>query len=116
MSLSSKGQVTAAGARWGAPALLLAIAGLQGCGSGADTRTNGPPAGNPTPTPAWGLDERPQNSTCVAWERPAAGSSISLSQFTSLSFSSPIAMLQAPGDASRWFVVEQGGAVRKFNV
>src|SRR5690606_25497002 len=30
------------------------------------------------------------------------------------SFSSPIAMLQAPGDVSRWFVVEQDGVVRAF--
>jgi uncharacterized repeat protein (TIGR03806 family) len=117
MSLISTGHVGAAGARWAAPALLLAIAGLQSCGSGENTRPNAPPTGNPTPTPpAWGLDERPQNSTCVAWARPTVGSSISLSQFTSLSFSSPVAMLQAPGDASRWFVVEQGGAVRKFDV
>jgi uncharacterized repeat protein (TIGR03806 family) len=118
MSLISTGQVsTTGGARWAAPALLLAIAGLQGCSSGADTRTNAPPPPNPPVTPpAWGLDERPQNSTCLAWPRPTAGSSISLSQFTSLSFSSPVAMLQAPDDASRWFVLEQGGAVRKFDV
>jgi hypothetical protein len=32
----------------------------------------------------------------------------------SLSFASPVAMLQAPNDASRWFVVEQGGKVRAF--
>ena len=29
-------------------------------------------------------------------------------------FSAPVALLQAPGDASRWFVVEQGGRVRVF--
>jgi len=34
--------------------------------------------------------------------------------FPALSFSAPVAMLQAPGDPSRWFVVEQGGAVRVF--
>jgi uncharacterized repeat protein (TIGR03806 family) len=108
-------------ASWAVPAVLLSILGLllglQGCSSGADTRGNAPPAGNPAgPTPTFGLDQRPQNATCHAWPRPAASSSISLSQYTSLSFATPIAMLQAPGDASRWFIVEQAGAVRKFDV
>jgi glucose/arabinose dehydrogenase len=35
--------------------------------------------------------------------------------FPNLSFSSPVAMLQAPNDATRWFVVEQGGVVRVFD-
>jgi glucose/arabinose dehydrogenase len=36
--------------------------------------------------------------------------------FTSLNpvFAQPVAMLQAPGDASRWFVIEQAGRVRVF--
>ena len=34
--------------------------------------------------------------------------------FPNLSFANPVAMLQAPGDDSRWFVVEQGGVVRVF--
>ncbi|MEX1994861.1 MAG: PQQ-dependent sugar dehydrogenase [Steroidobacteraceae bacterium] len=36
--------------------------------------------------------------------------------FASLpAFSSPVALLQAPGDASRWFVVQQGGRIRVFD-
>jgi len=35
--------------------------------------------------------------------------------FPSLGFTAPIAMLQAPNDATRWFVVEQGGRVRVFD-
>jgi glucose/arabinose dehydrogenase len=35
--------------------------------------------------------------------------------FPNLSFTQPVAMLQAPGDALRWFVVEQGGRVRVFD-
>jgi glucose/arabinose dehydrogenase len=35
--------------------------------------------------------------------------------FQNLSFTQPVAMLQAPGDPSRWFVVEQGGIVRVFD-
>src|ERR1043165_984266 len=32
--------------------------------------------------------------------------------FPALTFSAPVAMLQAPNDTSRWFVVEQGGVAR----
>ena len=35
--------------------------------------------------------------------------------FPNLSFGSPVAMLQAPHDDSRWFVVEQAGQVRVFD-
>jgi glucose/arabinose dehydrogenase len=34
--------------------------------------------------------------------------------FPLLSFTAPVAMLQAPADNSRWFVVEQAGRVRSF--
>ena len=34
--------------------------------------------------------------------------------FPNVTFSAPLAMLQAPGDDSRWFVVEQGGKVLAF--
>jgi glucose/arabinose dehydrogenase len=34
--------------------------------------------------------------------------------FPNVTFNAPLAMLQAPGDDSRWFVVEQGGSVRTF--
>jgi len=34
--------------------------------------------------------------------------------FPNLSFSSPIAMKQAPNEPSRWFLVEQGGRIRAF--
>ena len=62
-----------------------------------------------------GLDTRPSNATCTAWPRPTAGASIALSNYTSLTFSSPIAMLQAPNDDSRWFVVQQNGLVLQFS-
>jgi glucose/arabinose dehydrogenase len=35
--------------------------------------------------------------------------------FAGLSFNSPVAMLQAPGDSTRWFIVEQPGRVRAFD-
>jgi len=34
--------------------------------------------------------------------------------FANFSFASPVAMKQAPNDASRWFVIEQGGRIRAF--
>jgi glucose/arabinose dehydrogenase len=34
--------------------------------------------------------------------------------FTALSFTRPVAMVQVPGDASRWFMVEQAGVIRVF--
>jgi uncharacterized repeat protein (TIGR03806 family) len=73
-------------------------------------------ATTPGTAPTTGLDARPSNTTCLAWERPTAGSGISLAPYTSFSFSAPVAMLQAPNDSSRWFVVEQAGAVRQFAV
>ena len=35
--------------------------------------------------------------------------------FPALTFAQPVAMLQAPNDTSRWFVVEQAGVVRVFD-
>ncbi|MDH5515991.1 MAG: PQQ-dependent sugar dehydrogenase, partial [Gammaproteobacteria bacterium] len=34
--------------------------------------------------------------------------------FPNLTFSQPVAMLQAPGDDARWFVVQQDGIIRTF--
>lgn len=68
-----------------------------------------PPAGTS------GLDARPSNTTCLAWDRPATGA-ITLQPFTSLSFNSAVALLQAPADNSSWYVVEQGGIVKRFTV
>jgi glucose/arabinose dehydrogenase len=35
--------------------------------------------------------------------------------FDQLSFTAPVLLLQAPGDATRWFVVEQAGVIRVFD-
>ncbi len=68
-------------------------------------------------TPIVGLDRRPDNPSCVAGERPAQVVTLATERaFPSLpAFSSAVLMLQAPGDAARWFVVEQGGTVRVFD-
>jgi uncharacterized repeat protein (TIGR03806 family) len=71
-----------------------------------------PDGGVPSP---FGLDERPTNTTCLAPPRPTIETTVALTPvYAALSFNKPVLLLQAPGDASRWFVVEQGGAVRTF--
>jgi uncharacterized repeat protein (TIGR03806 family) len=64
-----------------------------------------------------GLDARPDNTTCVAGDRPAQDVTLGTERaFASLpAFSNPILLLQGPADATRWFVVEQGGIVRVFD-
>jgi glucose/arabinose dehydrogenase len=71
--------------------VLLALAACGGGGGDAS------PAPAPTPTPA--------PNVMLATVRA----------FPSLTFSSPVAMMQAPGSATRWFVVEQAGVVRVFD-
>src|SRR5688500_19558882 len=78
--------------------LVLAAAslGIVGCGGGGNIPTPTPPPPPPPPPPP-----------ChTGLETPRA--------FANLSFSSPTAMLQAPNDASKGFVVEQGRGVRTF--
>lgn len=73
--------------------VLLGMTGLTACGGGGGGNppvVTNPPPGNTTPT---------------VTTQPA---------FTALSFSQPVALLQAPGDSSRWFVLEKAGLVRVF--
>ncbi|MFO1407420.1 MAG: PQQ-dependent sugar dehydrogenase [Steroidobacteraceae bacterium] len=65
---------------------------------------------------ASGLDTRPDNTTCVAGERPSQSVALATQRaFPSLPFlASPVLAVQAPGNGSRWFVVEQAGVVRAF--
>ena len=99
--------------------LILSVATLVGCSSpspdgGVDP--NPPPPPPPPPTGTIGLNERPSNTTCLAGEAPATQVTLGLQRaFPNLTFSDPILMLQAPGSAARWFVVEQPGRVRVFN-
>jgi uncharacterized repeat protein (TIGR03806 family) len=68
--------------------------------------------------PPVGLSQRPSNTTCIAPPRPTAGASVSTEDPfpASTGFSSITKILQAPGDGSRWFVLQQGGVVRVFDV
>jgi uncharacterized repeat protein (TIGR03806 family) len=95
--------------------LLIAIGLLlHGChhGGGSASSNNSPPS-----TPPVGLDARPSNTMCVAPSKSSStsGSTIALQRvFSGVALSQPLAMLQAPGDDTRWFVLEKTGAVRVF--
>jgi uncharacterized repeat protein (TIGR03806 family) len=63
-----------------------------------------------------GLDARPSNLTCIAPDRPIVNTSISTQNaFPSLPrLSQPVGLMQAPGDSSQWYVIEQAGRVLRF--
>jgi uncharacterized repeat protein (TIGR03806 family) len=85
-----------------------AAGNLSSASGAGSARTQAPPANQ------GGLDTRPPNTSCFAWERPTAGSTISLSQFTNLTFNMPVKMLQAPNSSQHWYVLQQLGVVRRF--
>ncbi len=88
------------------------VSTLLSCGGGGGGNGNPPPP----PPPGSGLDARPNNFSCVAPPRTGGNSTISTPRaFPALTFAAPVAMLQAPVDASRWFVVQQEGTVRVFD-
>jgi glucose/arabinose dehydrogenase len=77
----------------------LVILLLSSCGGGSGSASVAPPPAPPPPPPP-----------------PPAGS-ITVSTnpvFSLVTMQAPVAMMQAPGDTSRWFVVEQQGIVRIF--
>ena len=97
---------------------LMVCAGLQSCGGGGGGAVSPTPTPTPTPTPSpspGGLDARPSNTTCLATVQPGFGVSVSSTRvFPNLSFDSPTLMLQAPGDDTRWYVLQKNGLVLAF--
>lgn len=77
----------------------------------APARTTTPPE----TTAIIDLDSRPTNASCVASPPSATSTQVSLERFTNLEFVTPVGMLQAPGDSSRWFVLQQDGLVAQFS-
>jgi uncharacterized repeat protein (TIGR03806 family) len=68
----------------------------------------------PVPAP-FGLDTRPANTTCIASDRPVVDTGVALQrQWRNITFTTPIYLVQAPGDDTQWYVVEKGGTIRKF--
>jgi glucose/arabinose dehydrogenase len=74
---------------------VIALIFLGSCGGGSSAVSGSPSPPPPPPPPA---------AITVTTERV----------FEQVSIQAPVAMLQAPGDTSRWFVVEQQGIVRVF--
>lgn len=65
----------------------------------------------------WGLDQRPENLTCVAPDRPPSTVDIASQRvFENLSFAdlNPISMSQPPGDPSRWIIAGRQGKIFSF--
>ena len=67
---------------------------------------------------AVGIDQRPANTSCVAPARPAGGASVTTEDpFAAFpGFGGITKIVQAPGDSSRWFVVQKLGRIRVFDV
>lgn len=100
-----------------APVWILSLAlAAGGCGSSSSGDDGEPPS---RPEPSAGLDMRPANAACVAPSlgTDGGGAEVELEDaFPELpDLTRPVALLQAPGDTSRWFVVEQPGTVRVFD-
>ncbi|MGH8167693.1 MAG: PQQ-dependent sugar dehydrogenase, partial [Woeseiaceae bacterium] len=74
------------------PIAALVLLALAACGGGSDSFEPPPDEEPPPEPPSIGVDR----------------------VFTQLAFDQPLAMLQPPGDATRWFVVEKAGIVREF--
>src|SRR5262245_16521907 len=94
---------------------------IAGCGGGGGGARDTTP---PTAGQSSGLDARPDNATCIAPERATGSVTLGTQRvFPNITFKdpvtrvtqNPIGMLQAPGDASRWFVVGRFGVVRVFD-
>jgi uncharacterized repeat protein (TIGR03806 family) len=91
--------------QWIVVSLCIVIAA---CHRSSDDDDTPPPP--PPPGPVVGLDARPSNLTCVAPAKAngSAGATIALQRvFPNLTFNQPLAMLQAPGDDTRWFVLQK---------
>ncbi|MDH5254561.1 MAG: PQQ-dependent sugar dehydrogenase, partial [Gammaproteobacteria bacterium] len=90
--------------------VVAAATGLASCGGG------GGDGGGSTDGP-FGIDARPANLTCLAPDR--AGGSVTVTTIDAFpaapAFDQPTKILQAPGDAARWFVLEKSGRIRAFS-
>lgn len=69
-----------------------------------------------TPRGPSGLDDRPDNRTCIAPDRPTANSSVSISDpYPSLpDLVQPVKILVEPGSEDRWFALQKSGQIVTF--
>ncbi len=96
-------------------------ANVSAASAAATATTNSPPP----PGGTSGLDARPANTTCLAGDPPSTTVSIAVQRvFPNLTFPlaptatsrQTIAMLQAPGNGARWYVVQKTGSIRVFDI
>lgn len=67
--------------------------------------------------PAWGLDQRPTNTTCKAVPRPQDTIAVHWNRvFAGAALNLPTAMAQAPGDPQHWYVTQLQGKISRINV
>jgi uncharacterized repeat protein (TIGR03806 family) len=93
---------------------LIALLAAAGCGGGGGGGSNG--GGSMSGT--FGLAARPANPSFLAPARPDnnAGAATTDAFPAAPAFEQPTKILQAPGDATRWFVLEKTGRIRVFSV
>ena len=104
-----------------APLAIGLLVALAGCGGRTSPADGGPDGGSPDGGADGGegdgglsgLDARPSNPTCLAPARPAAVLALQPA-FNNQRFRQPLFLTQAPGDPSRFFVVEKRGSVRQI--
>jgi len=96
--------------------LMAPVIAWAGCGGGNPPPGSPDAPGPPPITAEFGLDTRPANPTCLAQQRPVLDTGVALQrQWAGVAFDQPIYMLQAPGDADPWYVVQRGGKVRALS-
>ncbi len=99
--------------RWSVTAFAVTLLSCSGGGGGSNDGETPSPA--PPAPPTAGLDQRPSNTSCLASASSGVGTIRLEAAFSGRTFNAPLALLQAPGDNGRWFVVEQAGVVRDFS-
>ena len=98
--------------------VVIAMAGLAGCGGGGGGGGNGGggPPDDDDDDEVFGLDSRPSNPTCLAPERPVLDAVVTtVDAFPAApAFSQPTKIIQGPGSPARWFVLEKSGRIKTF--
>ncbi|MEX0976432.1 MAG: PQQ-dependent sugar dehydrogenase [Woeseia sp.] len=93
---------------------IVTLLALAGCGGGSESFE--PPDPDPDPSPlACSTDMAAIELPPLPDSPDSTPPQIGVQQaFTQLAFSQPLAMLQAPGDDSTWYVVERRGTIQAF--
>jgi len=93
--------------------LQVELSGVNGATLGVNSAT-----GRITETDPAGLAGRPADNTCVAPDKPSDKATVNLvdayPEVPDMGFITKI--IQAPGDASRWYATEIWGAIKAFDV